>query len=59
MEFSECMSSCAPEKRLNCGEILNVSQSASNLSRSSEVHYKVGDSVIVHYLDGYDDNDYK
>jgi hypothetical protein len=31
---------------------------ANDLSRSSEVHYEVGDWVIVHYVDEYDDNEY-
>ena len=30
----------------------------SDLSKHAEVHYKVGDWVIVHYLDEYDDNKY-
>lgn len=30
----------------------------TGIDRSSEVRYKVGDWVVVHYLDEYDDNDY-
>ena len=31
---------------------------ASDLSKRAAVHYKVGNWVIVHYLDEYDDNEY-
>jgi hypothetical protein len=74
MEYLECMSSYAPVKRFNCGEILDMrpnqptfpltsklelcQHNANDLSRSSEVHYEVGDWVIVHYVDEYDDNEY-